>query len=708
VIRGLRVPLLAAALVLATIAVYAPVRHHEFLAWDDDIYVTRNPNLERPLDAEAVARAFREPYESNWIPLTWLSLHVDRALFGADPGAFHLVNLGLHALGALLLFAALARMTGAPGRSFAVAAVFAVHPLHVESVAWVAERKDVLAGVFFGAVLLLWARYAERPGALRYAAVAAALAAGLLAKPVLAPVPLLLLLLDSWPLRRLAGRRRVRRALLEKLPLLALSAAAGAAAYAAQSAAGSVARTIPLDARIANALRAIPAYVGQAVWPRDLAFFYPHPEPELLAPATLAAGACVLAVTALTVWQARARPHLLVGWLWFTGLLLPVLGLVQVGLQARADRYTYLPLAGLALALVWELGARWPRARVARAAGAAAGGTALLALAIVARAQVHVWSDSRTLFAHAVEVTEDNYLAHRKLADTLLAEGELEGAEAHYEKALALRPRWVDAHVGLAEVLRERGRADAARARLRLALSLAPDSADAHARLGRALLEEGDAGRALVHLRRALRAGAGLEEADVRSLLGAALLRTGRAGEAVVHLEAAVAERPRSADLRASLGMALVAAGRPREADPHLERALAARLDDPELRHAAGEAARAGGRPAEAARHYRTALAARPGFVPAANNLAWLLATSDDPELRDPAEAVRVAESAGFGGSERPQLLDTLAAAYAAAGRSADAVAVAERARELARARGDAELANAIGARLARYREEAP
>jgi len=442
---------IALLLFAITVGVYWPARGHGWLDYDDPLYVTENPAIRLGLSAEGVAWAFSSFHGANWFPLTRLSWLLDHELFGWDPAGFHTTSVLLHAAAAALLFAALARATGRPGRSAFVAAVFALHPLHVESVAWVAARKDVLSGLFFAAGLAVYAGQRRGgPGAARLAAVSALLALGLLAKPVLVTFPCVLLLLDEWPLRRLRGPdgrwegRRVARAVAEKLPLFALVAAASAVTVAAQRSGGAVAdlAQLPLGARLANALVSYAAYAGKAFWPTGLAVFYPHPEGGLPAWQTLGAALLVGGVTVLALLRLRRGPWLAVGWLWYVGMLVPVIGLVQVGSQARADRYTYLPLVGLALAVAWavpELARRVAPAR-ARAVCTTAAVVAVGLLAATTSQQLRHWKSSQALFEHALAVTERNATAHTYLGEALLAQGEDERAIAHWLRAARLSP----------------------------------------------------------------------------------------------------------------------------------------------------------------------------------------------------------------------------------------------------------------------------
>ena len=636
--------LIVLGLLTLTVAVFHPVRGHEFVNYDDREYVVENANLRAGLSLESAAGAFR-PLATNWFPLNRLSLQLDHALFGVDPAGYHVTSLVLHAGAAVLLFLALVRMTGAPWRSAFVAGVFAIHPLHVESVAWVSERKDVLSGLFWMLALLLYARYVERPTALRMAGVAVTLALGLMAKPMLVTLPFVLLLLDFWPLGRLRpapGRTwpdpaRVRSAVVEKWPLFALVAASSAVTLAVQRAGGAMAfgDTLSFGTRAGGAVESLVVYVWKSVWPTDLAVFYPHSGSVGPAWRTGGASLIVVALSVGAIAARRAHPWLAVGWLWYVGTLVPVIGLVQVGMQSHADRYMYLPLVGLTLALAWGSFDRVGGSRAARLALGAAAVAALVALAGAAHVQVGHWRDTLTLFTRAAAVTGDNFVAERGLAKERLARGELAEAETHFRAALALRPGWSDGRLGLADVALQRGRVEVA-------------------------LREYEAVRRT-------------DPGDDRA-----------AGK---------------------LGLAFVRIGQADAARPLLAQALAANPGAPELHVGMALAAGAVGDYTAAERHGREALRLAPDLVPAANNLAWLLATCPDPDVRDGDEAIRLAETAQDASpSASPGILDTLAAGYAAAGRFEEAVRTATRAAELAEGRGAAELADRIRERAARYR----
>ncbi|MDJ0864597.1 MAG: tetratricopeptide repeat protein [Myxococcota bacterium] len=667
---------LGALLLVATAAAYHGVLQNDFVNYDDDLYLTDNAALEQGLSPAGIRWAFTTGHGANWFPLTWISWLLDQELHGLDPRGVHAGNLLLHAGAVLLLFAALVRMTGALGRSAAVAGIFALHPLHVESVAWAAARKDVLSGVCFAAALLAWTRYvqsrarAARPAAARaYAATALCLALGLMAKPVLVTLPFVLLLLDVWPLRRVErlGGPALRAALLDKLPLLALSAASSAVTYLVQDAGGAV--TVghyPLDVRLSNAAVALVGYLEQAFWPVGLAVFYPHPRDTLPAGTIALSAGLVLLLTlaALACW--RRWPPWFTGWLWFAGMLVPMLGIVQVGQQAAADRYTYLPLIGLSLPVVWGLHRLLVRGRLGGALVGAAAVAAGIALGLATDAQVRTWRDGETLFSHALRVTRDNHVAHTNLAVNLMRRGRDDLAELNLREALRLRPRMAQAHALLGDVLLRQERTQEAMQHYRVALRLDPALHRSQAALGNALLSEGRLDEAIAHYRAAAEARPGA--AGPRANLGLALFRAGRSEEALAALREARRLDPELAQAHGYLGLVRLERGERAEALADFEAALA--LDGSQL---VFRVARAGllldaGREREAASDYRAVVAAAPDHVEALNNLAWLLATASDPALRDPAEAVRLAERAvALAEPAPPELLDTLARARAEA-----------------------------------------
>jgi tetratricopeptide (TPR) repeat protein len=708
---------IALLLCTVTLAIYSPVRNHEFIEYDDPIYITENPNLAASLNSETFKRAFTEPYETNWIPLTWLSFHLDRALFGLEPGGTQLVNAVLHTISAVLLYFALFAMTGALPASAFVAAVFAVHPTHVESVAWAAERKDTLSGLFWMLTLLAYAHYARsrRPIA-GMAAVVIAFGLGLLAKPMLVSLPLVLLALDYWPLRRLAeGERavapgRVVRRVAEKLPMFALAAVVAWITLAVQDEAGAMATDaqVPIPLRIANALTTLWIYIGDSVWPSGLAIFYPHPMAATSHWLVVLAAVGLILVTSACLVAARTRPYLIVGWSWYLVTLLPVIGLVQVGMQARADRYLYIPQIGLTLALAWGAKDVVARSRRQRVALTVAACLALTALSWTAWRQVGTWRDTATLYAHAIDVTEDNFLAHHGLAVELLAAGELAAAEQHFARAVAIKPKWPSAHLGLGDARFEQGWVGESLRDYRRAVELAPRRPEAHSHLARALAASGMAAPAEHHFRRAIEL---FDEPDAatHAHFAAFLARSSRLGPAERQYRRAIGLDPEFGEAHANLAFVLIRAARYPEARTSLARAGQLGQNSAELDFALGVVALEHAEPADAVRHYRAALAKRPGWSAPANNLAWLLATHADPNVREPLAAVAAAERLRHVGEQlNPDALDTLAAAYAAAGRFQEAVRTATVAEQIARDAGRIDFAHEIEARLQLYRTGRP
>jgi tetratricopeptide (TPR) repeat protein len=481
--RAVRI-LCGALLVLAVLAVYAPVARNGFVPIDDDVYITGNPAVLAGLTRAGVAWALTATHGGNWHPLTWISHMADVSLFGADPAAHHLVSVACHAANAVLLLLLLARVTGRLPESALAAALFAVHPLHVESVAWAAERKDVLSALLFLLTLTAYARYAARPGPRRALPVAALFLLGLAAKPMLVTLPFVLLLLDGWPL----GRFRAvpaRRLLLEKVPLFLLSAGSSAVTYLVQRQEGAMGLLGDLapGARLANAAVGYAAYLGKTLWPARLAVFYPLPEGGYPAWRVAAAGLLLAALTLLALRRTRVRPWLAAGWLWFLGTLVPVIGLVQVGAQATADRYTYLPLIGLFVAAAWGAGAA---ARRLRLGGPAAAAAVVLLGVLMQRSfvQAGYWRDGETLLRHALGATRGNWVAHYTLGVTLEAAGRAEEALAEYRQAALIHPRSFWVNNNLARLLAQQGRIGEAIPLLEAAVRERPQNALLRLNLG--------------------------------------------------------------------------------------------------------------------------------------------------------------------------------------------------------------------------------
>ena len=503
--------LVALALAVAAFAVFSPVGQNAFIDFDDFEYITENPHVRTGLTAGNVLWAFTSYHSHNWHPLTWISHMVDVELFGLEARGHHLMNAALHGLNAGLLFLFLAAATGAPGRSAFVAALFALHPLHVESVAWAAERKDTLSTLFWLLTMTAYLKWVRKRTMTAYALVTVLYACGLMAKQMLVTLPLVLLILDYWPLGRWVkrgttaaprkrpgkgkqGAARVTAAGLvtEKIPLFALAAAASVVVYLVQWRTGVLhAAPFPLPWRIANALVSYCAYLGKAFWPADLAVFYPHPLGTLPAWKPLAAAVFLGAVTA-AAWSLRHRaPYLLAGWLWYLVTLLPVIGLVQVGVQALADRYTYMPLTGVFIALSWGARDLAGRPAVRKEALAAAMAAVLIPLAVVTVKQISYWRDNVTLYRRAAEVVPNNYWAYNNLGAALASRGRLEEAIPLFERSLMIMPYYPGANMNMAAALYRLRRYGEALPYAERALAIQPQNPRAHVIRGAVLLKVG-------------------------------------------------------------------------------------------------------------------------------------------------------------------------------------------------------------------------
>jgi Flp pilus assembly protein TadD len=571
-------------LIIATGAVYWQVGGHAFIEFDDDRYVFENHRVQTGLTWEGVRWALTATDVSNWHPLTWVSHMLDGQLYGSSPRGHHLTNLAFHIANAILLFLLLNRMTRALWRSAFVAALFALHPLHVESVAWVSERKDVLSTLFWWLSLWLYVDYAESPRLWRYLLALLAFALGLMAKSMLVTLPFTLLLLDYWPLRRLEFEpgslwRRFR----EKIPFFILAAIASVVTVYAQRSGGALIAMdrFSLDVRVANALLAYATYIVKLIWPYPLAAYYPHPVAVPLWPA-LGAALLLLGLSAGVIRFARRHPYLLVGWCWYLGTLLPVIGLVQVGSQAMADRYTYVPLVGLFIMLAWGTPEFLAGGRRQKLVIPALAVGALAALTLCTWLQAARWRDTVTLFRHTLEVTDRNSMAHGILGTALGRRGELDEAIVHYRAALRLKPDLAEAHNNLGIALHRKGQMDEAMTHYREALRLKPDHLAAHTNLGAALYTQGRLEEAIAHYREALRSQP--RSAEVHNNLATALDAQGRVSEAIRHYEEALRIKPNDAKTHKNLGITLYQQQRFDEAIVHFAEALRINPDDASLR----------------------------------------------------------------------------------------------------------------------------
>ena len=659
--RRVQVAGLALALVAVTLVLYLPVRSYPFIGFDDPGYVTENPRVTAGLSWSAVRWALTSGYFANWHPLTWISHMVDVQLFGLNGGAHHLTNLVLHVANTLLLFVLLTKMTGAVGRSAFVAALFAVHPMHVESVAWVAERKDVLSTAFW--LLTTWAYlvYTRKPQLLRYGLVLLLYALGLMSKPMLVTLPCTLLLLDVWPLRRAVIGESPRavwlRLLYEKIPLFALAAASSVITFLVQRTSGAVESltVVPLSVRTANAILAYWLYVQKLAVPTGLAILYSYPT-NLFVGTVLLALAAVVAVSVIAVRASHTRPYLLVGWLWFLGTLVPVIGIVQVGKQPMADRYSYIPSIGLFVLVAWGAADLLTRLRAPRPAAPILSVLAVGVFTLVAQRQLQYWRLSSELWKHTIAVTGENYLAENNLGWDLVREHKPDEAIPHYLEAIRLRPRFIGGHTNLALALAElgrvdeaivqfeealrlepknhlvnlhlgfalsrKGRLDDAASQFKEAIRLKPDYVEAHNGLGLVLARKGDVEGAIREYNEALRGMPTFAEAH--SNLGAALAGQGKLDEAITHFSAAIREKPELVDAHNNLGVALSSQGKLDEAIAQFTEAIRLNPNYANAHAGLALALQRQGRIADAAREFRNVLRIRPGDADALRALQQL------------------------------------------------------------------------------------
>jgi tetratricopeptide (TPR) repeat protein len=586
---------------ILNILVYAQVWQHDFVSFDDPQYVTENVHVKAGLTWAGVRWAFTTGEVGNWHPLTWISHMLDVQLFGVRPGPHHLTSLVLHVVNSLLLFGVLWRLTGAQYRSAFVAALFALHPMHVESVAWISERKDVLSTFFWFLGVWAYTDYVREKKWTRYALVLLCLTLGLMSKPMLVTFPFALLLLDYWPLQR----RLDARLIVEKIPLFALVAASSVVTFLAQSRSGAVSAlaALPLTSRVANAAIAYVGYIRKIVWPTQLAVLYPYSRDF-----GWRLGVAVVLLIAVTILAISARRHryVLVGWLWYLGTLVPVIGIVQVGIQSMADRYTYVPSIGLFIIVAWGV----PDLLVAlpwrRSALLAAAAVVISACALTARAQVQYWKDSLTLWEHAAGVTprdahvetalgsvlsekgnvaeatamfmdalelEPSFAeAHNKLGVALADQGHVAEAIPQYEAAIRFKPSLAEAHYNLGNALAAQAKLDEAIAQYHDALRLRPDDAATHNGLGSALDDQGRLDDAIAEYQQSIQLNP--QFADAHNNLGAARAKQGRVDDAIAEFLEALKLNPKQADAHYNVAVMLNQKGRTTEAVQHLEEAL--------------------------------------------------------------------------------------------------------------------------------------
>ncbi|MCK4752078.1 MAG: tetratricopeptide repeat protein [Planctomycetes bacterium] len=516
-------------LVLVTTAVYWQVHEHEFLDYDDNVYVTSNPNVNGGLTKQSVIWAFTTYHISNWHPLTWLSHMTDCELYGLNPSGHYLTNLLLHIVNTLLLFLILRHMTGAIWPSAFVAAAFALHPLHVESVAWIAERKGLL-GMFFW-LLIMWAyvRYAQCPDIRKFSLVFLFLALGLMAKPILVTLPFVLLLLDYWPLQRTQWNNRgeIIRLIVEKIPLFVLTAVSAIVTFIGEAV--TPGELFPLSSRISNAVVSYLSYIGKMFWPVRLAVFYPHRIGTLSTWQVVAAALLLIIITVLVIRSSRTRKYLLVGWLWYVVTLLPVIGFIQVGLQSMADRYTYLPLVGLFIMIAWGAAELCSDKLYRKVTVKILTGAAIIAMVICTRVQLSYWQNGETLFKHSLDVTENNHVMHNSLGVMFASRGRFSEAINQFHLSLSITPGYASTHYNLACTFQLQGKIDEAITQYKAVLQIIPGDVEVYVRIGEALQSQGKFNEAINYYRRAVELAP--KDGQIRRKLDAALTQRDKLSE---------------------------------------------------------------------------------------------------------------------------------------------------------------------------------
>jgi Flp pilus assembly protein TadD len=682
--------IISIALVAATLAAYEPIRHNGFVSYDDGGYITENPNVTGGITRESVIWAFTNSHMGNWHPLTMISHTLDCEIFGLNPLWHHFINVLFHILNALLIFWILTATTGAMWPSAFVAAVFALHPLQVESVAWASERKAVLSSLFWFLTIAVYIWYTKRPGIGRYILLFTVYALCIMTKPVVVTLPLVLLLLDYWPLERIRRRKtedRGQRAggasqkvsagrlIVEKIPLLVLSGILSVITFVAQQSGGAVVtlERMPLDYRIANAFISYTKYIGKIIWPSQLAAFYSYLRANFSDANVAVCMLIFILISLFSIYLGRRRKYIVTGWLWYVGTLVPMIGLVQVGMQSMADRYMYIPMLGLLIIVAWavkDLVFNRPRWKAAVSVLAA---VALLSAVIVTRTQVRYWQNSMSLFENASKVTKNNHVAEKGYGSALFAAGRLDEAIVHLRNALQTHPGYLAAGNELGRVYLRQGKFNEAVACFNELLKLNKNSAELYYNLGIVL---------------------SLQK---------------KYEEAIKHFAKVLELNPKYPDAHNNMGTALLAAGRITEAIKHLNEALRTDSNDVGLYENLGNAYVQSGKYDLAVQNWAKALDLKPNSTEVLNNMAWALATTGDVSVQDANKAVELAQFAcELTGYKNPSFLDTLAAACAAAGRFADAVETARTAINLADDANQPQLKNTIQEHLGFYTQGKP
>jgi len=650
IIEKQAVLLICLFLIVSTAAVYRQVASFDFVDFDDHKYVPENPMVQKGLTAESIRWAFTSTHASNWFPLTWLSLMLDRHLFGPGAGVFHRTNLILHIVNTLLLFFVLHSSTKLRWPAFFVASLFALHPLHVESVAWVTERKDVFSTLVWILTMLIYIRYCRcsRTKTVWYLLALSAMAMGLMAKPMLVTIPFVLLLLDYWPMERMnlslfarSNRPEADTSLrgayksgpvfliFEKIPFFILSAASSVVTLIVQKQTRAPIILLSFKDRIANALISYAGYIEKMLWPKNLAAFYPHPGSTLPAVKIIIAAAILAGISSVVVLFGSRKRYLVTGWLWYLGTLIPVIGLVQVGTQAMADRYTYIPLVGLFIMIAWLVYDLAVRIKLSEIFLVGLTLVVCIPLTLCTFRQAGYWRNSTTLFERALKVTSKNYVAHTGLGVALAQAGNTEKAVHHFNSALEIKPDHIDAQFNLAKALAQQGKVSEAVEHYNKVLALNPEHADAYNELGLLLAGHGRLDEAVALYRRGLESNP--EDVPLRSNLGVALIGQGKFDEAVTEFQVAVQHRPDSA-MHKNLAVALVFNGEFEQAIKHYTESIRLEPANAHTHYLLGNALRAQGRAAEAIAEYRKTLELDPQHERAKTALEQVLSDETQPE----------------------------------------------------------------------------
>ena len=669
--------LICLILTAAIIIAFEPVRHNAFISYDDDVYITENPNVQAGLTARSVKWAFTSGHAANWHPLTWLSHMLDYQLFGPNPFYHHLTNVFFLILNSLLLLIIFKKATGNLWASAFAAAVFALHPLRVESVAWVAERKDVLSGLFWLLTIAAHFWYASRPSILRYLCVFISLALGLMAKPMLVSLPLILILLDYWPLNRFDPnwtdiKNKAPKLIIEKLPLFLLVIASMIVTFLVQQKAGAMfpGSNYSLPVRISNALVVYIGYMSKMLFPWHLAVLYPHPGGTLAIWKPVASLILLLSMTTAILYKSRNYRFLAAGWLWYIIALIPVIGLVQVGEQAMADRYTYLTSIGFFIALIWPIAQLQKKYKQITKPLCILAVITIVAMIAATRDQVKYWKDDTTLFTRTIEVTKNNYIIHNNLGYTLFSKSRFDEAIGLFNKALEFKPDYAKAGNNKALVYLTTGKFDKAVECLQQTVKMAPYWPDAYNNLGLANFLNANYIDAEKNYRKAITLKPDFPKA--LNGFGKTLSKLDRPQEAIDVFNKAIKLKPDYADPYYFGAISLVKLGRTREAAEYL----------------------------------RNSVSCDPNWFLPVNTLAWVLAVSSDPSIKDPPQAIIFARKAcELSKYENCNSLDTLAAAYAANGDFTNAISTANKALELAKKYNDKPMMENIAKHLEMFKK---